>query len=94
MISTWPSPQNVEYTLDISENTCVDPVINTEVIPYCSSGEGEFEVIVTISDLGSSSELLLIDSLGIVEPFYVQQVLIHLEVCWKPSSYSILQISG
>ena len=73
VISTWPSPQNVEYTLDISENTCVDPVINTEVIPYCSSGEGEFEVIVTISDLGSSSELLLIDSLGIVEPFYVQE---------------------
>ena len=61
VISTYPSPQNVAYTLDISENTCVDPEITTEIIPNCSGGEGDYSIIFDIIDIGSANELILSD---------------------------------
>ncbi len=61
VISTFPSPQNVAYTLDISENTCVDPEITTEIIPNCSGGEGVYSINFDIIDIGSANELILSD---------------------------------
>ena len=61
VISTYPSPQNVAYTLDISENTCVDPEITTEIIPNCSGSEGDYSIIFDIIDIGSANELILSD---------------------------------
>ena len=61
VISTYPSPQNVAYTLDISENTCVDPEITTEIIPNCSGGEGVYSINFDIIDIGSANELILSD---------------------------------
>ena len=61
MISTWPSPQNVAYTLDISENTCVSPAYTTEVIANCSGGEGDYSVNVDVSDIGSFNDFNLSD---------------------------------
>ncbi len=61
VISTWPSPQNVAYTLDISENTCVSPAYTTEVIANCSGGEGDYSVNVDVSDIGSFNDFNLSD---------------------------------
>ena len=61
VISTYPSPQNVAYTLDISENTCVDPEITTEIIPNCSGSEGDYSINFDIIDIGSANELILSD---------------------------------
>ena len=63
VISTWPSPQNVAYTLDISENTCVEPEITTEIISNCSGGEGDYSIYVAITDIGSANELILSDGI-------------------------------
>ena len=60
-MSSWPSPQNVAYTLDISENSCVEPAYETEIVSSCSGGEGNYSVDVNINDLGSSDELIVTD---------------------------------
>ena len=46
------------YSLDISENSCVPPAYETEIVSSCAGGEGNYSVDVNISDLGSSDELL------------------------------------
>ena len=44
VISSYPSPQNIAYSLDISENSCVPPVYTAEVVANCSGGEGDYSV--------------------------------------------------
>ncbi len=63
VISTWPSPQSTDYTLTITENTCVSQTVDFTLVDNCDVGE-EFFVEVNISDMGSASALSLTDSLN------------------------------
>ena len=74
VVSSWPSPQNVAYTLDISENSCVEPAYETEIVSSCAGGEGNYSVDVNISDLGSSDELIVTDG---SETLYIQDAGIY-----------------
>jgi len=60
LISTWASPQSVDYTLTISENTCINPTVDFEVVGNCSEG-AEFFVEVDVTDIGSAGDLDISD---------------------------------
>ena len=66
VISTYPSPQSIAYSLDISENTCVPPAYTTELVANCSGGEGDYSVNVDVSDIGSSNDFNLSDGISII----------------------------
>ena len=74
VISTYPSPQSMAYSLDISENSCVPPAYETEIVSSCAGGEGNYSVDVNISDLGSSDELIVTDG---SETLYIQDAGIY-----------------
>ncbi|MEH6536662.1 MAG: choice-of-anchor J domain-containing protein, partial [Psychroserpens sp.] len=63
VISTWASPQNVAYTLTITENTCVDPVVDFAVRQDCINGP-QFFVDVNLTDLGSATSMTISDDQG------------------------------
>jgi hypothetical protein len=61
VISSYPSPQNIAYSLDISENSCVPPVYTAEVVANCSGGEGDYSVDFDVSEIGSFNDFNLSD---------------------------------
>ena len=63
VISTWAAPQNVGYTLTITENTCVDPVVDFIVRQDCINGP-QFFVDVDLTDLGSATSMTISDDQG------------------------------
>ncbi|MFD2915177.1 choice-of-anchor L domain-containing protein [Psychroserpens luteus] len=63
VISTWAAPQNVVYTLTITENTCVDPVIDYIVRQDCINGP-QFFIDVDLTDLGSATSMTISDDQG------------------------------
>ncbi|WP_204344666.1 choice-of-anchor L domain-containing protein [Psychroserpens algicola] len=63
VISTWASPQSVAYTLTITENTCVDPVVDFIVRQDCINGP-QFFVDVDLTDLGSATSMTISDDQG------------------------------
>src|SRR5690606_25528584 len=63
VISTWAAPQNVGYTLTITENTCMDPIATYTAVSDCVTGP-QFFVEVDLTDLGSASAIILTDNQG------------------------------
>ncbi|MGB3606058.1 MAG: choice-of-anchor L domain-containing protein [Psychroserpens sp.] len=63
VISTWAAPQSVGYTLTITENTCVDPVVDFVVRQDCINGP-QFFVDVDLTDLGSATSMTISDDQG------------------------------
>ncbi|OUS01471.1 hypothetical protein A9Q86_06730 [Flavobacteriales bacterium 33_180_T64] len=63
VISTWAAPQSVAYTLDITENTCIDPVVDFAVRQDCINGP-QFFVDVNLTDLGSATSMTISDDQG------------------------------
>lgn len=61
VISTWAAPQSTGYTLNITENTCVDPVADFAVVSDCVNGP-QFFVDVNLTDLGSASSVTISDN--------------------------------
>ncbi len=57
VISSYPSPQSIAYSLDISENSCVPPAYTTEITSNCSGGQGDYSINVDVLDIGSSNDL-------------------------------------
>ena len=62
VISTWPAPQSIPYTLEITENTCIDIEYSLEAVGDCDNSQ--YTVEVEISSLGSSSNLEVSDDQG------------------------------
>ena len=63
VISTWAAPQNVGYTLTITENTCVDSVATYDVRSDCENTP-QFFVDVDVTDLGSAGTVTVSDDQG------------------------------
>lgn len=65
VISTYPSPQTTAYTLNITEDTCVNPTATYTVVSDCANGQ-QFLVDVNVTDLGSATSLTISDNQGSV----------------------------
>ena len=63
VISTWPAPQSVAYTLTISENTCINQDATFTVVEDCANGE-QFNIAIDITDLGSATQINISDDQG------------------------------
>ena len=61
VISTWASPQSIAYTLTITENTCVDPVVTYTTLGDCEVAP-QFYVKVNLTNLGSASSITMTDN--------------------------------
>ena len=62
VISTWASPQSTTYTLDITENTCVNATATYTAIPDCVNTQ--FTIDVDVTDLGSATSVTIGDDQG------------------------------
>ncbi|NBL64276.1 T9SS type A sorting domain-containing protein [Flavobacterium sp. NST-5] len=60
VISTWPSPDNFAYTLNITQNTCVNPTVTFSTTNNCATSP-DFFVNANVTDLGSATSLTLSD---------------------------------
>ncbi|MGO2401056.1 MAG: gliding motility-associated C-terminal domain-containing protein [Mesonia sp.] len=60
LISTWATPQTVDYTLSILENTCINPTVSFEVVGNCMENP-EFFVEVDVTDIGDAEDLNISD---------------------------------
>ncbi|WMI68771.1 choice-of-anchor L domain-containing protein [Mangrovimonas sp. YM274] len=65
VISTWFA-QSVGYTLDITENTCIDQEITYSVVSDCVNGP-QFFIEADVTSLGSATTLTLSDDQGSAE---------------------------
>jgi hypothetical protein len=65
VISTWPTPQSTTYTLNITENTCIDATVTYTVVNDCDNSGG-FKIIVNVIDIGSSSSIDINDGQGTI----------------------------
>lgn len=61
VISTWASPQTSAYTLDITEDTCLNPTAAYTIVSDCENSAG-FLVEVEVTDLGSATSLTIGDN--------------------------------
>ncbi len=62
VISTWASPQSTTYTLDITENACVNATATYTAIPDCVNTQ--FTIDVDVTDLGSATSVTIGDDQG------------------------------
>ncbi|WMI68759.1 choice-of-anchor L domain-containing protein [Mangrovimonas sp. YM274] len=63
VISTWANPQSVGYTLNITENTCIDQQVAFEVVSDCANGP-QFYIEADVTSMGSATALTLTDNQG------------------------------
>ena len=63
VISTWASPQDTTYTLDITENSCINATVSYTVVDDCANSGG-FNILVDITDMGSSTSIDVDDDQG------------------------------
>ncbi|GGG43015.1 T9SS type A sorting domain-containing protein [Bizionia arctica] len=63
VISTYPSPQSTEYSLVITENTCVGATVVYTVVNDCDLSGG-FLIDVEVTDMGSATSLTVSDDQG------------------------------
>ena len=63
VISTWATPQSTTYTLDITENSCINPTVDFTVVSDCDNSGG-FMIEADITDLGSATSLTISDDQG------------------------------
>ncbi|WP_431135465.1 T9SS type A sorting domain-containing protein [Psychroserpens mesophilus] len=63
VISTWATPQTTAYTLNITENSCTDATVAYSVVDDCANSGG-FNILVDITDLGSSTSIDINDDQG------------------------------
>jgi hypothetical protein len=63
LLSTWPSPQTFAYTLNITENTCINSTVSYNVVSDCANG-AQFFVTADITSLGSATSVTVSDNQG------------------------------
>ena len=64
VISSYPSPQSIAYTLDIQIATCTNPSATYTIIPDCTNGNTQFFVSTNVTSFGSASSVTVSDNLG------------------------------
>ena len=60
VVSTFASPQTVDFALEITENSCIDHEATFTVVNDCVNSGG-FEIDVDITSMGSASSLTISD---------------------------------
>ncbi|TXD83722.1 T9SS type B sorting domain-containing protein [Subsaximicrobium wynnwilliamsii] len=63
VISTWAAPQSTDYTLTLTENTCVDPQATFSVLSDCDNAP-QFFIEADLTSLGSASAVTISDDQG------------------------------
>ncbi len=61
VISSFPSPQTIQYTLDITENTCTNLTAAYTVVSDCANIP-QFKISVNVSDMGSADAIAVSDN--------------------------------
>ncbi len=61
VISSYPSPQTIQYTLNITENTCANLTASYAVVSDCENG-AQFKIKVNITDMGSATSIIVSDN--------------------------------
>ncbi|MGO2357796.1 choice-of-anchor L domain-containing protein [Mesonia sp.] len=63
LISTWATPQSTEYTLTITENTCINIEAEFDVVDICDADAGTegFTVEANVIDLGDATDVTISD---------------------------------
>ncbi len=63
VISTWPAPQSIPFTLNIVENTCTNATATYAIVSDCINAP-QFFVDVNITDLGTATSVTVTDDQG------------------------------
>jgi len=63
VLGTWPAPDTMAYTLNITENTCTNATATYTVVSDCVNAP-QFFVDVDVTDLGTASSLTISDDQG------------------------------
>ena len=61
VLGTWPAPDTMAYTLNITENTCTNATATYTVVSDCANGP-QFFVDVNVTDLGTATSLTVSDN--------------------------------
>lgn len=61
LLSTYPDPQTFEYTLNITENTCIIHSVDFTVEPDCDNGE-QFFITAEVTSMGSADSITITDN--------------------------------
>lgn len=64
VISSYPTPQSVAYTLNIQLATCTNPTATYAIVPACTGGNTQFFIDTNITSLGSATSVTVSDNLG------------------------------
>lgn len=64
LISSYPSPQSIAYTLAIELATCTNPTATYTIVPDCSNGNTQFFVNTNVTSFGSATSVSVSDNLG------------------------------
>lgn len=64
VISSYPSPQSVAYTLAVELATCTNPMANYTIIPDCSNGNTQFFIDTNVTSFGSATSVSVSDNMG------------------------------
>lgn len=64
LISSYPSPQSIAYTLDIELATCNNPSATYTIVPDCTNGNTQFYINTNVTSLGSATTVSVSDNMG------------------------------
>jgi hypothetical protein len=64
VISSYPSPQSIAYTLDVDVATCTNPSVSYTIVPDCTNGNNQFFINTTVTNFGSATTVMVSDNLG------------------------------
>jgi hypothetical protein len=64
VISSYPTPQSIAYTLNIQVATCTNPTATYTIVPNCTGGNTQFFVNTEVTSFGSASSVTVSDNLG------------------------------
>lgn len=64
LISSYPTPQSIAYTLDVQLATCTNPSATYSIVPDCTNGDNQFFVNTNVTSLGSATSVSVSDNLG------------------------------
>lgn len=64
VISTFPAPQSVAYSLNIQAATCTNPIATYTITSDCSGGNTQFFINTNVTSFGSATSVTVSDNLG------------------------------
>ncbi|HYD92806.1 MAG TPA: hypothetical protein VEA37_15125, partial [Flavobacterium sp.] len=63
LLSIWATPQTFAYTLNITENTCIEHTVVFDIVPDCENG-AQFFITANVTDMGSATAIAFTDDQG------------------------------